>query len=63
MLSNEIFYEFNIRDFLEMFTKLLSKNFNRLKQMKRKQIKKTLTFINIIIKIYYNNFHKFINFL
>ena len=30
--------------------------------MKRKQTEKTLTFINIIIKIYYDNFHKFINF-
>ena len=44
-----------------MFTELLSKNFNRLQQIKREQIKKALTFINIIIKTYYNESHKPIN--
>ena len=29
--------------------------------MKRKQIENFIIFVNVIIKIYYNNIHKFIN--
>ena len=60
MSSNEILYNFNVRNTLGLLTltKLLSKNFNRFRQFKRKATKDFIVFANIIIKTYYNDSHK-----
>ena len=44
------------------FFEMLSKDFSRFRQIKREQIEKIIVFANIIIKIYYNELYKFINF-
>ena len=58
MSLNEILYNFNIRDIFDFLSDLSSKHFNRLRLLKRKQIKESLTFINIIIKVYYDKSYK-----
>lgn len=63
MFSNEILYNFNIHDAFHFLFDLSSKHFNRLRQLKREQIEKSLTFINIIIKIYYDKSYKSLNFI
>ena len=61
MFSNEILYNFNIRNIFDFLFDLSLKHFNRLYQLKREQIKKFLIFINIIIKIYYDKSYKSLN--
>ena len=58
---NEILYNFNIRDIFDFLSDLPSKHFNHLRQLKREQIEKSLTFINVIIKAYYDKSHKSLN--
>ena len=60
MSSNEILYNFNIRDTLRLLTlaKLLSKDFSCLRQLKREATKNSIVFANIIIKTYYDNSYK-----
>ena len=63
MLLNEIFYEFNVRDTLELLIELSKKDFNRLRQLKREQVEEFIVFINIIIKIYYDESYMLISLL
>ena len=61
MSLNEVFYNFNIYNAFDFFFGLSSKHFNRLYQLEREQIKKSLIFINVIIKVYYDKSHKLLN--
>ena len=63
MSLNEILYNFNVRNTLRLLIliELLSKDFNRLRQLKRKAIKDSIAFANIITKTYYNNSYKNLN--
>ena len=63
MFSNEILYNFNIRDAFNFLFDLSSKHFNRLYLLKREQVEKFLIFVNIIIKVYYDKLYKLLNFI
>ena len=54
---NELTYEFKINDKLNMLTNLSSKNFDRLRLIKKK-IETVMIFINAINKTRYNAHHK-----
>ena len=59
MLLNEILYGFNVRDTLGLLTlELSSEDFSRLRQLKREAIEDSIVFANIMIKAYYDGFHK-----
>ena len=55
---NEITYDFKINDNLKMFFDLSSKNFNRLKLIKREKIEIVMIFVNVINKTRYNLYYK-----
>ena len=61
--SNKILYEFNVRDTLELLIELSKKDFNRLRQLKREQVEEFIAFVNIMIKIYYDESHMSISLL
>ena len=54
-------YEFKINDTFEMLSDLSSKNFNRLRQIKRKKAESIMIFANVINKTRYDRHHKIIN--
>ena len=58
---NELIYEFKINNTLKMLFNLFLKNFNRLRQIKREKIEFVIIFVNIINKIRYDLYYKFIN--
>ena len=60
MSPNKILYNFNVRDTLELLTlaELLSKDFSRLRQLKREVTENSIVFANIIAKAYYDDSHK-----
>ena len=55
---NELIYDFKINDKLNMLTNLLSKNFDRLRLVKREKIKTIMIFVNVINKTRYDIHHK-----
>ena len=55
---NEITYDFKINDNLKMFFDLSSKNFNRLKLIKREKVEIVMTFVNVINKTRYDLHYK-----
>ena len=59
--SNELIYDFKINDVTNMFNDLSSKNYNRLKFIKREEIESIMTFVNVISKTRYDLHHKIIN--
>ena len=61
MSLNEIFYNFNIYNIFDFLFDLPSKHFNYLHLLKREQVEKFLTFINVIIKAYYDKLYKLLN--
>ena len=61
--SNKILYEFNVRDTLELLIELSKKDFNRLRQLKREQVKEFIVFVNIMVKIYYDESYMLISLL
>ena len=60
--SNELIYDFKINDKLSMLTNLSSKNFDRLRLIKKKT-KVVMTFVNVISKTRYDAHHKTIVFV
>ena len=58
---NELTYEFKINDTFEMLFDLSSKNFNRLRQIKRKKVESIMIFVNVISKTRYDLHYKIIS--
>ena len=58
---NELIYDFRINDQLIMLTNLSSKNYNRLRQLKRENVENVMIFVNAFNKIKYNVVHETIN--
>ena len=56
--SNKILYGFNMRDPLDILTKLSAEDFSRLRQLKRDQVEESLAFANAMVKERYNHSHK-----
>ena len=56
-VSNELAYEFRINDTLAMLKNLSTKNYNRLRQVKRKSVEKTMIFVNVMRKLRYDAVH------
>ena len=61
MSSNEVLYDFNVRDVFDFLFDLSSEHFNRLRLLKREQIEEFLTFANAMIKAYYDKSYKSLN--
>ena len=59
--SNELMYDFKINDFVNMLIDFSSKNYNKLKQIKREDVEFVMTFINVVNKKRYDNKHKTLN--
>lgn len=60
LISNEMIYEFRVNDTLSVLSDLSSEDINRLRQIKRDQVKKIIVWINIIIKHCYDRNHTLI---
>ena len=55
---NELTYEFKINDAINMFVDFSSKNYDKLRLIKRENVEIIITFVNIINKSRYNNKYK-----
>ena len=51
---NELIYKFKINDSVNMLVDLISENYNRFRQIKRKDVKAVMTFANAINKSRYD---------
>ena len=60
---NELTYEFKMRDIIKMLANLFSKNFNRLRFIKREKAKIAITFVNALNKVKYDLYYKIITFV
>ena len=58
---NELSYEFRVNDTLSLFENLFAKNYNRLRQIKRKFVEKVMTFVNVMHKLRYDVNHVVVN--
>ena len=54
---NELTYEFRVNDTLVMLKNLSTKNYNRLRQVKRESIEKAMIFVNVMKKLRYDVAH------
>ena len=51
---NELAYDFKINDTFDMLVDLFSQNYQRLRQIKRKNVEIVMTFVNVVNKIRYD---------
>ena len=56
--SNELMYDFKINDFVSMLADLLSKNYDKLRQIKFENVEVAMIFASAISKKRYDNKHK-----
>ena len=54
---NELIYEFRVNDSLTLLKNLPTKNYNRLRQIKRKSVEEVMTFVNVMRKLRYDAAH------
>ena len=57
---NELVYDFKINDSLDMLVDLFSQNYQRLRQIKRKNAEIVMTFVNVVNKVRYDQNHRII---
>lgn len=57
LFSNQIVYDFNFTNILNLLTKLSTKNITRLCKIFRSEAEKSMTWVNVIAKIYYDDKH------
>ena len=57
-VSNELTYDFKINDFVNMLIDFSSKNYDKLRLIKRENVEIVMTFIDVISKTWYDNKHK-----
>ena len=62
LVFNEIIYGFRFNDTLKLIIDFFPENFNRLRLIYRKQIEKTIIWVNAVVKHRYDNQHFAINF-
>ena len=60
---NELTYKFKMRNIIKMLANLFSKNFSRLRFIKREKAKIVITFVNVLSKIKYDFYYKTIAFV
>ena len=58
---NELAYDFKINDIFDLLTNLSSKNYNQLRQLKRKKTKFVMTFVVALNKSRYDVVHQALN--